>query len=310
MLEKASGGKFPYQNLSLANLRGETWRDLPVFEDLYQVSSHGRIKSLSRLLEVPSPHSSTMVSYWTKERIRKVKLHKRWNSFVKEICYECTISLSLGQGRAKTFLVRRLVYQAFVKEIDFHADGLMVMHKDGDGLNNHYRNLMIGRMQDVLERSYLQKRHISPFALKTRKEIRSISKKSALSRQKKIIQYSAEGGMLRLFKSVQQASAKTGIAEPNLTNVLKGNALTAGGFVWRYYPGRKKISTAYIRKRKAQRITLSRKPVSQYSLKGKFLRSFKSVSEAAKKTRIASSSISNCLSGRSKRTGNYIWKAK
>jgi hypothetical protein len=113
-----------------------------------------------------------------------------------------------------------------------------------------------------------------------------------------------------MFRSIQQASAKTGIAEPNLIRVLKGNALTAGGFVWRYYPDRKKINTDYIRKRKTLIISRSRKPVNQYSLKGKLLRSFKSVSEAARETKISSSSISNCLADRSKRTGKYMWKAK
>jgi len=116
--------------------------------------------------------------------------------------------------------------------------------------------------------------------------------------------------MVRVYRGIHQASGNKGIAEPNLIRVLKGNALTAGGFVWRYYPDRKKINTDYIRKRKTLIISRSRKPVNQYSLKGKLLRSFKSISEAARKTRISSSSISNCLSGRSKRTGKYMWKAK
>ena len=226
--------KYPYQNFSLSHLPGETWKDLPVFEDLYQVSSHGRIRSLPRLREAPTRYGRTTVSYWTKERIRKVKVHQRRNSFTGEICFECTIDLSLGQGRDKTALVARLVYQAFVGDIDFNTDQQMVTHRDGDGLNNHYRNLLLGTRRDVLKKAYRQKRHISPFALKTKKELRKISKKSAMGRQKKVIQYSPEGIRIRVFNSIKEASARTGIPDSNLIRVLKGNGLTAGGFIWRY----------------------------------------------------------------------------
>jgi hypothetical protein len=53
--------KYPYQNLSMANLPRETWRDLPFFEDLYQVSSHGRTKSLPRLLKCQAPAAGPWV---------------------------------------------------------------------------------------------------------------------------------------------------------------------------------------------------------------------------------------------------------
>ena len=58
-------------------------------------------------------------------------MHRRWNSFVKEFCYEATVSLSLGQGRDKTCMIQRLVYQAFVKEIDFDSDGLKIWLSQG-----------------------------------------------------------------------------------------------------------------------------------------------------------------------------------
>jgi len=40
--------EYPYQNLSLTNIKGERWKDITGFEGEYQVSSYGRIKSLSR----------------------------------------------------------------------------------------------------------------------------------------------------------------------------------------------------------------------------------------------------------------------
>jgi hypothetical protein len=154
--------------LSLTDLRGEIWEDLLVLEDLYQVSSHGRIKSLPRPREIVNPRSKITATYWTKERIRKIKVHKKWNSVVGQTYFECMISLYLSGGE-RTFIVHRLVYQAFVRDIDFEADGRMVMHKDNDGLNNHYSNLVTGNRHDVLKKAYKRKRHISPFSLKTKR---------------------------------------------------------------------------------------------------------------------------------------------
>jgi hypothetical protein len=300
--------QYPCHNQSLSNIPGETWKDLPLFEDLYQVSSHGRIKSLPRLHEIVNTRSRTTATYWTKEKIRKIYIHTKWNFVVSKEYFECTISLFLYGGE-KTFLIHRLVYQAFIGDIDFETDRLMVMHKDGDGLNNHFSNLVTGSRHEVSKKAYRRKRQISPFALKTKKEFKEISKKAALTRCKKIIQYSLEGNRLHIFNSIKEASSQTGIPDSNLVRVVKGDALTAGGYVWRYFPGRKKINTEYIRQRKKMNIVRTHRPVQQHSPKGRLLRTFKSISEAAKKNNIAASSISNCLAGRTKHTGGYIWKA-
>ncbi|MDR3715578.1 MAG: NUMOD1 domain-containing DNA-binding protein [Puia sp.] len=300
--------KYPCQNLSLSNLPGETWKEIALFEDLYQVSSHGRIKSLPRLCEIAHLRTRTTVSYWTKEKIRKIKVHRQWNSIVSQEYFDCTISLSLGGGKTKTLMVHRLVYQAFVGDIDFETDHLMIMHKDGDGLNNHYHNLVAGKRTDVLKKSYQRKRHISCFSLKTKKEFKKISQKSALSRQKKVIQYSLEGNRLHIFNSLKEAALQIGIPGPNLVRALKGGALTAGGYVWRYFPDRKKIQTVYIRKRKDASAARFRKAIQQYSLKGKLLKNFGSIAEAAEKTGISRRHISKCLAGKMKTTGAYTWK--
>jgi hypothetical protein len=120
----------------------------------------------------------------------------------------------------------------------------------GDGLYNHFTNVVADTRHKVLKTSYRQKRHISPFALKTEKEFKEIGRRAGITRQKKIVQYSLKGNRLRVFDSIKEASARTGIAVPNLINVLKGRKLTTGNFIWRYYPGRKKISVRDILKRK------------------------------------------------------------
>jgi hypothetical protein len=125
-----------------------------------------------------------------------------------------------------------------------------------------------------------------------------------------VIQYSLEGKRLRAFDSIKEASLQTSIPDSNLIGVLKGYQLTAGGFVWRYYPDRKKINTDYIRERKESNVERSRKVVQQYSPEGKLLKTFKSIAEASSKTNIHVSGISNCLAGRGKKAGGFIWREK
>lgn len=300
--------KHPYQNCSLSNLPGEIWKDIDSWTDLYQVSSYGRIKSLRRLIEVTTSHKDA-ISYWIKERVRKIKVHERWNQVIGKPYFECTIAL-IRAGKESNFLVHRLVYQAFVNPIDFDVDRLMVMHKDGNGLNNQYNNLEAVCREEVSKKAYRLKRAISPFALKTKKEFKKISQKSSRSRQKKISQYSSEGNKIQVYNSIKDASQRTGIAGSNLVRVLKGRQLTASGFIWRYNSGRKKIDTSYIQKRKEANIKRSRKAVKQCSPKGKLLKTFKSIQEAANQTKLSHSIISNCLTGRIKWAGGYVWKYK
>lgn len=50
------------------------------------------------------------------------------------------------------------------------------------------------------------------------------------------------------------------------------------------------------------------KSVEQYSLKGEYMKTFSSISEAAKEIGCAVSAISNCCSGRNKTSMGYYWK--
>jgi hypothetical protein len=296
-----------HKDVTLRSLSGEIWRDLPLLEDRYQVSSHGRIKSLARECIYMNPTTGREQSYWIKEKIRKISANIKWNSIIAAPYFECRLSLSLAAG-PRTFMVSRLVYQAFIGDIDFDNDRLEITHKDGNGLNNHFTNLQARSRSELLKNAYHLNRHISPFALKTKKQFLEISRKSATTRRKKVIQYSLEGKRIRIFDSIQEAQRQIGIA--NLLNTLKGRTLTSAGFIWRYYPGPARIATKHIKKRKENKNANQQKAVRQYNLAGKFLVTYTSIAEAAAQTGIAHSSISNCLAGRAKSTGGFKWKLK
>lgn len=56
----------PYQNLSLEDMPGEVWKDIPEWEGYYQVSNFARAKSVARI----NIHKDGSV-HFIKERIRK-----------------------------------------------------------------------------------------------------------------------------------------------------------------------------------------------------------------------------------------------
>jgi hypothetical protein len=224
--------KYPCQNLSLKDINGEIWKEISETE-YYLISNYGRVKSLPRYIEVEIVKRNRSICYLTKERIRKIKIHTKWNSIVKQAYYECTISLPVG-GEEKTFLIHRLVYSAFIRPVDFNKDELVVMHKDGDGLNNHVENLQAAHRSDAMKNSYSKQRHISPFAWKTKNEMTQIVAKAASSRQKPVIQKSLDGKNIRTFESIAEASKNTGIPDSNIVRVLKKDNYQAGGFLWEY----------------------------------------------------------------------------
>lgn len=86
----------------LTPLLNEEFRDIKGYENLYQVSNYGRIKSLSRDIKTPTTIGKT------KEKIKKLNYHKQGYLLV---------SLS-KKCKKKTYQVHRLVAQAFIPNPD------------------------------------------------------------------------------------------------------------------------------------------------------------------------------------------------
>lgn len=99
-------------SLSLNDLDGEIWRDIVDYEDLYQVSNFGRVKSFQR----------------KKVRIIKPSLDSGGYANVR---------LSKG-GMAKNYNVHVLVARAFVANLDNKPE---VNHKNGNKWDNQVDNL-------------------------------------------------------------------------------------------------------------------------------------------------------------------------
>ena len=116
----------------------ETWRDIPGYEGLYQVSDKGRVRSLDRYIEYSN---GKLVFY--KGKIIKQNEDKHGRMLLR---------LSKNKNR-KSYFVHSLVALAFIGE---RPKDYVVAHCDGNNKNNDLSNL---RYDTVRENSIDMYRH-------------------------------------------------------------------------------------------------------------------------------------------------------
>ena len=116
--------------------------------------------------------------------------------------------------------------------------------------------------------------------------------------QKAVSQYSLDGKHFADFPSAKVASECVVKANQSyITQVCKGKRKSAGGFMWTYKGDPVSVFTkAYYR------------PVEQYSLDGKLLQAFQSLTHAQTTTGIELHNISEACRGNSKTAGGFIWR--
>ena len=100
----------------------EVWKDIVGYEESYQVSNLGNVKSLRR------EYSPNGGKRFTEEKLLKFGIHK--DGYLQAHLSE--------NGKTKTFLVHRLVAIHFLDKI---YDKLEVNHIDGNKKNNLFSNL-------------------------------------------------------------------------------------------------------------------------------------------------------------------------
>lgn len=114
-----------YNNLYLIDLLNEVWVDVLEYNDIYQISNYGRIKSLGRYV------SRGNGEMYVREKILKQHLDKKSG--------EPTVKLAID-GNKKTYRVMTLVANAFMRE---RLNGEQVCRLDKVKVNNHVDNLII-----------------------------------------------------------------------------------------------------------------------------------------------------------------------
>ena len=267
--------EYPYQNLSLKDMKREVWEDVPGFEDYYQVSNYGRIKGLERWIERKSIKGDLHLP----EQILKQTKSEAFNPYTKKKYPRLTISLCRN-AQKKGISPGRMVYYFFVKKFKLEDPTIVISPKNGDYLNNRHTNLLLIKKTEVQTRTYREGQKRKLF--------------------KKISQYDADGHLIDTYNSVLDAAAKTGFTPSTLSGAASGRLRHCGGWLWRLGT-RKKIQAIEFPYRHVRR-------VAQYTPDGKLVNSYFSITEAEKVTGFDDIGIrDSALKKRSSYKG-FVWK--
>lgn len=183
----------------------EIWKDIIGYEGIYQISSLGRVKSVSRCVNhingVRHVHSKIL----------------KPNS--------CSLYLNISLSRKcvmNRFTIHRLVAKAFIP----NPNNLpQVNHRDGNKFNNKVENLEWCSSSDNQKHAYRIGLKKSP----------NLGRFGSLNHSSKaIIQYSLTGVPIQEYGSTREASRVTKINQGTIAACARGERVSAGSYKWRY----------------------------------------------------------------------------
>src|SRR6266540_5755445 len=118
--------EYPYQNLSLKNMKGEEWEDIPGLDGYYCISNFGRIKRERR----EAVNSRGILKSY-KEMIIAPRVVHTPNHYVSDVTYQLCANVTL-EGKQYCMSIRRLVYYCYVKPFDLKDETVLIVSKNGD----------------------------------------------------------------------------------------------------------------------------------------------------------------------------------
>lgn len=212
---------YPYLDKSERSRPGERWKDISGFEG-YQVSNHGRVKSVDRYVL----HKRTGQQF-VKGRILSQNPKKHYNRHTND--FVTILQTTLMQENIRhDVIVRRLVYGAFKNNNFLNGERKMIVAKDGDGLNNKLSNLLAvtnsERMLMVISRNRM------PMVLA---ELDHTKFKPTFNLWKPVHRCNTKGKILETFPCIAYASKK-GFLEKGIIEAAKGRIKFYKGYKWRY----------------------------------------------------------------------------
>lgn len=182
----------------------EVWKDIKGYEGLYQVSNLGRIKSLSRYVDVREG-----VKIHINERVKPHYINKKGY---------CQIGLC-KDGIRKGFLVHRLVADAFIQN---PQNKRTVNHINCDKSDNRIENLEWATYSENIRHAFSNNLIDNSHSYDERK--------------KPIVQLDKESGeLLNTYDSIGSAMRSIGKNTKNvIINCCKGRGHSAYGYRWLY----------------------------------------------------------------------------
>jgi len=180
----------------------EEWRDKKGYEDLYQVSNRGRVKSLDHVTVRKNGRKLPV-----KGRILKPEILR--NGYLRVNLYD-------SSGKMKKFLVHRLVCEAFHEN---PKNKPCVNHIDEDKTNNMASNLEWCTVAENVN-----------YGTRTERA----SKASAKAQSKPVGQFTTDGKLIKVWQSTIEVQRQLGFNQGSISNAALGKRKTAYGYVWKY----------------------------------------------------------------------------
>jgi hypothetical protein len=297
-----STNKYHFQNLDLKNIKGEIWKDIPGLEFYFKISNYGRIKRLS----YEQVYNDGRV-YQRPERIIKPIIVELNNSFVEDKIYFVRNRVILNK-QVYDFSIARLLYHYFIASINLDDQSIIILTKDGNGLNLKLSNLKIASLHEKQKRIYEKKRNL-PYTFDEEARQRGIIK-SRLAHNKQITQYDLNGKKIETFASITMAAQSTGISHCHISQRARGLQYSAGGFIWRL-GNEKEFDISEIQNKKAERKERNKrdfgKKITQYKMTGKRIAVYPTINDAAKVVGISNGDISKVIRKLRASAGGFYW---
>ncbi len=139
-------------------------------------------------------------------------------------------------------------------------------------------------------------------------EIRRRKRREKL--EQKVTQYDMQGRRIALFPSIKNAAETIGASESAISFQLKGSRAykSVKGYFWKKGYGPARIDLSNYKWGKKAIAAGNSKKVKQYSLQGKYIQTFSSVTAAARHLGVSPSSLSCACNGRSLTCGGFKWQ--
>lgn len=185
----------------------EIWKDIRGYEDLYQVSNYGRVKSLERVLSNGRLWKEHILSQETNHGYKRVCLSK--NKKLKHFRVHILV--------AEAFIFDKTTFKSMPDEnrdeIDLNT--LLINHKDENKLNNRVDNLEW--CTSKYNSNYGRCKYI-------------IGKKLS----KTVAQYDKEFNLINKYPSLSEMGRQTGYGIGYVSQCCNGHYEMAYGYKWRY----------------------------------------------------------------------------
>lgn len=184
--------------LQKTNDMEEIWNDIPDFENQYQASDLGRIKSLDRVVV----YSDGRKYSYKSKIIKPSTINSGYN--IARLSVNCV---------CKNFLIHRLVWMAFNGKI---PEGMQINHKDENRTNNKLSNLELVTCKENINWG-------------THKD-----KQKKAQKNLPVIQYDLNGNFIKEWNGVREVENTLGYYHSNISICCKGKVKTAYGYIWKY----------------------------------------------------------------------------